>query len=506
MSGRTITSNKHHTNMSKLKTSPFSRALHPINIFTISILIVFALILIWFGQQRYSDFVNSNRSDAKIAANIAKIEIERAIHERLKLVKIYAEDHVTDFMVLAKNPEDEQLYQRLNENLKRYFGDYFTMNIATINGDPIIDDFDGKLGGICIAEMKKFAQTKKRSIRVHPNQYLYHYDIVIKLHTDESKQLLFFSFGLDELSRLLRLIQPDDHQLMLISNDDASVIEVTDSGSRDKITDRIDFRLNNEEKSRILSSTDIRETSWKAIDLIKPNVFDEYRNSLLREGMGIYLVFFTFTMIMRYYLNREEARRTAAEEKLQYRNEEVEELNINLLRANQQLKRTALTDSLTGLHNRRCFDMRLDMEVNRAMRSGQPLSLLMFDIDYFKQYNDIYGHQKGDECLKQIAGLMSESFRRAEDFVARYGGEEFVVIMSGFDHNHALQVANQFMEAIAEKKIAHEGSQISEYVTISAGLVSINPRKKDTPSSILKQADELLYEAKAMGRNQIKSL
>jgi diguanylate cyclase (GGDEF)-like protein len=492
--------------MNKLKTSPISRALQPINFFTLSILIGFALILIWFGQQRYSDYLTINRTEAKNAANIASIEIDRAIHDRLKLIKIYAEDHVTDFMVLAKKPDDEKLYQRLNENLKRYFGDYFTMNIATMKGDPIIDDFDGKLGGICIAEMKKFAQTRKRSIRVHPNQYLYHYDIVITLKTEETEQLLFFSFGLDELARLLRLIQPDNHQLMLISNDDASVIEVTDAGSRDKIADRVDFRLDDEEKSRILSSADIKNTSWKAVDLVDPDIFKQYRNSLLYEGIGIYLVFFAFTMIMRYYLGLEEEKRTTAEENLQHRNEEVEELNSNLLRANQQLKRTALTDSLTGLYNRRSFDMRLDMEVNRAMRSGQPLSLLMFDLDYFKQYNDIYGHQKGDECLKQMAALMTTCFRRAEDFVARYGGEEFVVIMSGFDLQHALQVTTQFMEAIAEQKIEHKGSQISDYVTISAGLVSINPRKKDTPSSIIKQADELLYEAKSKGRNQIRSL
>jgi diguanylate cyclase (GGDEF)-like protein len=490
-------------NMNTLKTSPRSHALH-INIFTLSILIGFALILLWFGQQRYSDYLNINQTEAKNAANIASIEIERAIHERLKLVKIYAEDHVTDFMRLAQNPQDESLYRKLNKNLKRYFSDYFTMNIATMEGDPIIDDFDGRLGAICIAEMKRFAKSHKRLIRVHPNQYLYHYDIVIKLKTEGSRQLLFFSFGLDELSRLLGLIQPDNHQLLLVSNDDASLIEVTNSGSRDKISNRVDYRLNLEEKDRILASAKIADTSWKAIDLVDPGVFKGYRDSLLREGIGIYLAFFAITMIMRYYLSQEEERRATAEEKLYLRNQEVEELNTDLLRANEQLKHTALTDSLTGLHNRRCFDNRMEMEVNRAMRSGQTLSLLMFDIDYFKQYNDIYGHQKGDECLKQIADLTTACFRRAEDFVARYGGEEFVVIMSGFDLQHARQVTKQFMEAIAQKKIEHKGSKTSEYVTISAGLVSINPRKKDSPSTILKQADELLYEAKSMGRNQIR--
>jgi len=145
--------------MNTLKTSPRSHALH-INIFILSILIGFALILLWFGQQRYSDYLNINQTEAKNAANIASIEIERAIHERLKLVKIYAEDHVTDFMRLAQNPQNENLYQKLNENLKRHFNDYFTMNIATLEGDPIIDDYDGRLGAICIAETKQSAQTR----------------------------------------------------------------------------------------------------------------------------------------------------------------------------------------------------------------------------------------------------------------------------------------------------------------------------------------------------------
>lgn len=125
---------------------------------------------------------------------------------------------------------------------------------------------------------------------------------------------------------------------------------MTNSGSRDKIANRVDYRLNQEEKDRILASAKIGDTSWKAIDLVDPGVFKEYRDSLLREGIDIYLVFFAITMIMRYYLSQEEERRATDEEKLYLRNQEVEELNTDLLRANEQLKHTALTDSLTGLH------------------------------------------------------------------------------------------------------------------------------------------------------------
>lgn len=491
--------------MNKSNKNLNNSVIRPINVLTISILIGFALFLLWIGNERYEDYLLANKAEADNASNIASAEVERIIDERVRLVEIFAHDHLIQLLLLADNPQDETLFNTLNEKLKRYFIDYFTMNIATNHGDAIIDDFDGKLGEICITDMKAFTETGQRVVRVHPNQNLYHYDVVIKLLTDDRELLLFISFGLDELTRLLWMIQPDNQELMLIQNSRDHLIELTDTGSRNTITDRLDFRFTEAEKARILSSSPVNGTLWTAASLVTPGVLEAYRSSLLKEGLGIYLVFLIITLVMRHYLNREERKRTHAEENLFERNREIEQLNIGLLRANEQLKLTASTDSLTGLHNRRYFDEQITQEFNRAIRTGQPISLLMFDIDYFKQYNDFYGHQQGDTCLQIIAELMTQYFKRADDFVARYGGEEFVVIMTGADEQHAMEIARQFKAAIAHKKLEHQKSKIGNYVTISAGLVSTILKKGDTPSHLLKRADELLYEAKAMGRNRIRS-
>jgi len=440
-----------------------------------------------------------------MAVDVTSAEIERIIDERIRLIDIFAQDNLAQLLSLTKNPQNEALFNTLNNKLGRYFLDYFTMNIATRHGDPIIDYFDGKLGERCITDMKAFAETGQRIVRVHPNQNLYHYDIVIKHLTEDHELILFISFGLEELTRLLWMIQPDNQELILIQNSGDHLIELKDTGSRNTITDRLDFRFTETEKARILSSSSVNSTQWTAVSLIEPGVLAAYRSSLIKEGVGIYLIFLMITLIMWHYLNREERKRNSAETNLFQRNREIEQLNIDLLKANEQLKLTASTDSLTGLYNRRCFDEQIKKEFNRALRTEQPLSLLMFDIDYFKQFNDHYGHQNGDTCLQIIAELTTQYFKRADDFVARYGGEEFVVIMAATDREHALDIARQFAAAITQRNIEHLESEICGHVTISAGLTSITSQKDDSPSSLLRRADQLLYVAKTTGRNQIKS-
>ena len=168
----------------------------------------------------------------------------------------------------------------------------------------------------------------------------------------------------------------------------------------------------------------------------------------------------------------------------------------------QKVKELATTDDLTGLANRRQFQTVLNKEWQRAARDNKPLSLIMCDIDYFKSYNDTYGHLLGDETLKKIAEVLKQAAKRSSDLAARYGGEEFTLILPNTDENGALVVAEKIRVNIEKLKIPHQKSRISQYVTISLGTATTIPQPLSDYVNIIKIADKTLYQAKLNGRNQ----
>jgi len=171
--------------------------------------------------------------------------------------------------------------------------------------------------------------------------------------------------------------------------------------------------------------------------------------------------------------------------------------------AQMALQSLAVKDGLTGLANRRSFDERLEANWLHALREQTDLSLLLVDVDHFKLYNDTYGHQKGDACLKAVAAVMDTLVFRPTDLAARYGGEEFAVIMPTTDLEGALRVAERIREAVAELNIAHSASQSADRVTLSVGAVSVVPTIKQRPEDLLAAADAALYRAKHAGRNRV---
>ncbi|RMO20628.1 GGDEF domain-containing protein [Pseudomonas savastanoi pv. phaseolicola] len=175
------------------------------------------------------------------------------------------------------------------------------------------------------------------------------------------------------------------------------------------------------------------------------------------------------------------------------------ELNI----ARNELEIIAHTDSLTHLANRRCFDAALQQEWGRASRNTATIAIILLDIDWFKQYNDTYGHLLGDDCLKQVAGLIGNSLDRAGDIAARYGGEEFVILLPETDLAGALKIAEKIRSSVETNRIEHSASPLGK-LTISSGVVSINAAEKDGHTAALAEADRLLYLAKTRGRNRVE--
>lgn len=179
----------------------------------------------------------------------------------------------------------------------------------------------------------------------------------------------------------------------------------------------------------------------------------------------------------------------------------LRQIEIELTNANQELARLANIDGLTKIANRRGFNQRLELEWRRMMRESQPLALLLFDVDYFKLYNDHYGHQLGDRCLEKLAETVDLIMRRPADMVARYGGEEFVVILPNTNLEGAAIVAALIHQAIRNLAIPHQRSLVSEIVSVSLGISCFVPTLERSPDILISQADRALYNAKQQGRN-----
>lgn len=191
---------------------------------------------------------------------------------------------------------------------------------------------------------------------------------------------------------------------------------------------------------------------------------------------------------------------TQAKEALE---DKVRQRTAELEAANHQLETLSATDGLTGLANRRRFDSYWAQEWQRAARQGTSLAVIMLDVDHFKAYNDHYGHQQGDACLRTIGDVLRTTVRRAGELAARYGGEEFVVIMPGATVQKAQETADSILTAIREARMAHARSPVALVVTISLGVAAGTPGATDDREHLIKAADVALFEAKHQGRNRV---
>ena len=232
---------------------------------------------------------------------------------------------------------------------------------------------------------------------------------------------------------------------------------------------------------------------WIPIIFLSSNVQDKDVATGIEAGGDDYLAKPVSPVVLRAKINAMQ-RITDMRQRLVNLTEELEGKNASL-------REESSHDSLTGIPNRRCFDAAFGQEWNHALRTGKPLALLLADVDYFKRFNDTYGHQRGDECLKAVANAMRAAARRKVDLVARYGGEEFALLLPETPPVSALLVAGRVLEGLRAMRIPHEGSP-GGHVTMSIGVCATVPQAGQDPAELVKTADRALYDAKSKGRNQ----
>jgi diguanylate cyclase (GGDEF)-like protein len=177
----------------------------------------------------------------------------------------------------------------------------------------------------------------------------------------------------------------------------------------------------------------------------------------------------------------------------------MEDIQKNLEDANEKLRRLSNLDGLTGISNRRCFDLALDTEWRRCRRNQEPLSCIMIDIDDFKKFNDTHGHLAGDRCLQLVAGVLRNVIRRSSDTVARYGGEEFIILLPESTSHTAMQAAIKIMVELKKKQCPQPPDR---RITVSQGISTLVPSQNYHPSNLLLQADSALYQAKQEGKDR----
>lgn len=222
------------------------------------------------------------------------------------------------------------------------------------------------------------------------------------------------------------------------------------------------------------------------------SLFSNYMNSTS------FLVISWAVSCMRY---KKLAEAFISEKLLNSKNEELKRMNKELEEANLKLEKLSHTDSLTGVYNRLMFDKSVKREWNRCRRHAIPLSLIMIDIDLFKSFNDNYGHQNGDECIKRIAAVLSECAKRSSDIVARYGGEEFAILLPHMDEENTLELAELMRRKVEELEIPHAYSSISDFATISLGVNTVVPADGISVYDFIRNADKALYKAKKFRNN-----
>ena len=281
---------------------------HGIFIFAINLLV--GITLLWVGNNRMHETHQLHDTIAQKSVNQVADRVSQFIQDKNRLVNIFAENEIELIRRLAKSPSDDNLNQQLAARIALYFPNYFTFTIADNNGQPLIVDFDGFVGEVCLKGLKDFANKRNPLPRIHPNSEAYHFDILSKYGANEG--ILFISFNADILGQTLKSNEAHGHQLLLILEAGQDLIEVTSAGARNRLN-RNHYRLHDSEKDRVLATQRVPNSSWTATDLSKTSLFSLPRNQIILQSVVTIAIFLMISIVFIWVMSRTEKRRRMAE-------------------------------------------------------------------------------------------------------------------------------------------------------------------------------------------------
>ncbi|MGD8939132.1 MAG: response regulator [Gammaproteobacteria bacterium] len=284
-------------------------------LFALLMLLSATLLLVWVGQTRIDDFHAYHLSTARDAAASVAVEVSQFVAEKKRLVDLFGREKLDLIQRFVKEPQNEQLYSELQNNIASYFPNYFAFTVADANGTPYFADFDGFVGESCKNDIESFARNNNYNPRIHPNPEAYHFDIMASFGEGEHSGVLFISFHADVLTSLISSSQALGHELMLTYPQKQSLIEVTSEGARNHWI-RDDYRMSQQELDRVLYQKPVPGTVWFATDLQKPDLFELFRGNIITQSLIIFSVFATIGLFTLIVIKKEENRREKIEQDL----------------------------------------------------------------------------------------------------------------------------------------------------------------------------------------------
>ena len=297
-------------------------------------------------------------------------------------------------------------------------------------------------------------------------------------------------------------IQMERMQLAIRLKQLGHIVEMADSGKEalrlypDFQPDLVLLDITMPEMSGFEVSAKIRELypEWIPIIFLSAHDAPEIIASAIESGGDDYLIKPVNKLVLRAKLT--------AMQRIAFMRNQLHKKTADLARLNLELEKLASEDGLTKVRNRRDVDIKLKEMISVHGRHSMALTLILLDVDFFKLYNDNYGHIQGDQCLVEIAATLKNLFARNGEVVGRYGGEEFVILLGHSDVYQAEIHANRVKQALTDKHITHNYSEVTNYITVSQGVVSLQPTGKETVDELYHMADRALYQAKRQGRNR----
>lgn len=440
------------------------------------------LSLAYLAFDRYQAFHRLEDVEARRSAQFAIQAVGARIEEQRRLLKLFTRLHAGLIQSLLTAPNNAHGYQRLHAAVIEFFPDAFAFTLADRDGRAIIDDFDGLMGEVCQKNIQHFAAHREgQRIFIHPHPEVYHYDQMV--HVGE--HIFFVSFRPDAIVRVLAENAYLGQELLLLKRG-GRLIEVTAQGTRNRL--QRDFHLSRAEEDAILFQAPVAGTEWLATALPIADAVTSQERGIIRNFAASAALVLGLAGILHFIIRHELGQRLRAE--------------AHAL----EMTKLGYSDALTGLPNRRALDEAIEREWLWMEHTGEPLAVMMVDVDYFKRYNDALGHIEGDRCLRLVADALRHTLNRPRDNVGRYGGEEFLVLLPNSPCTSAWHLAEAMHQAIAGMQLPHPDSAIAPCITVSIGLVCGEPGLTATPQALLRLADEALYRAKGAGRNTTISM
>ncbi len=480
--------------------------------YALAVLLFVAVVTVfvsYVARQQLSDFSQQQTALAQQASRHVRDIVTLTLASQRQAVKHFAQLHAQLISKLAASVDDAGLYDELDLLLGAYFPDMHSFTLADSRGNLLLGGSADELLEACVQNIQMYSVDSNKvdaGLVLHDGDDGSHYDMLSKLFMQDSRSIvLFISFKPDSFVQTLKVVEPENHEMYIV-RDDTQSIEMSRQGAKPVLSG--DTTLAPSALARLRARVPIENTRWDVVDIAAESLLSAVYSTVVTRASLIWLMFCVIGLLALLHSARVEKRRLLTEQKLKAHEAELEQIvrerTDALTKANERLQHLSLSDGLTGIANRRHFDAILNREIGRANRDNKPLSLLLFDIDFFKNYNDSAGHLAGDDCLRKIARAVDGEFKRGGDLTARYGGEEFAIILPGSDAEEMQKQAERVREIVWQLNIPHPDSSVAQRVTVSVGGSTLRGDQYKTGNELIDEADEALFQAKSGGRNQYR--